>query len=43
MHIGLNSVIVQKAVRRMSQKSELKPILANVEFPLEQNITGEYF
>jgi len=44
MHIDLNSVVAQAAGRRISQKKpEFKPILSNVEFPLEQNITGEYF
>jgi hypothetical protein len=42
MHIDLNRVIVPAAGRRISQKKpEFKPILANVEFPFEQNSTGE--
>jgi hypothetical protein len=44
MYINLNSVIAQAAVRLISQKKpEFKPILANMEFPLEQNITGKCF
>jgi len=41
MHIDLKHVTVQAAGRRIWQKPEFKPILADVEFPLEQNSAGE--
>jgi hypothetical protein len=41
--MNLNRVFAQAAGRRISQKPEFKPILANVEFPLEENSAGECF
>jgi len=44
MHIDMNRVIAQAAGRHISQMNpEFKPILVNVEFPLEQNSTEERF
>jgi hypothetical protein len=44
MHVDLDRVITQAVARRILQlQPEFKPILANVEFLLEQKSTEEYF